>query len=107
MFDLQTFIEKFSFLDRILGKWYFLILLALVVYETSNFYMLKKRTKLSSKVLSTKLRFLKSAKLVGEEILVEKPKRVRYYITEEGKRFVEGLSETFGIDLPHSADRKI
>ena len=101
MFDLNAIIEKIGFLDKILGKWYLLILLTIVVNNSIGFYRLKKEMKvITPAVLSKKLKILEEMRLIGKNILVENPKRVEYFITEEGKKFVRSVEEVFNLDFP-------
>ncbi|HIH17708.1 MAG TPA: helix-turn-helix transcriptional regulator [Nanoarchaeota archaeon] len=101
MFDLNTIIEKISFLDKIVGKWYLLILLTIVINDSMGFYRLKKEMKvITSAVLSKKLKILEETKLIGKKILIENPRRVEYFITEEGKKFVSSVEDIFKLNLP-------
>ncbi len=101
MFDLNAVIERIGFLDKILGKWYLLILLTIVINNSMGFYRLKKEIRvITSAVLSKKLKVLEGAKLIGKNILIENPRRVEYFITEEGKKFVSSVGEVFNLGLP-------
>jgi DNA-binding HxlR family transcriptional regulator len=72
-------------------KWQPVIVYHLLEAEPLGFSALKERTDgISSKMLSESLDNLEAAGLVAREVVSDKPVRVEYALTEEGKS-LEGL----------------
>ena len=86
-------------LDNIFGKWVVLLLLTIYFYKNINFYRLNKViSRITPKVLSSKLKHLEEIGLIGKKILIEQPLRVEYHITNKGQEFAESLINTFNLD---------
>ena len=96
--NISQIIKKVIHLDTIFGKWIVLLLLLIYAYGSINFYQLNKRvSKITPKVLSSKLKHLQEIDLIWRKILIEQPLRVEYYITRKGEEFVENLIKTFNL----------
>ncbi len=88
--------EIIHVLKSIQGKWIFHILFVLLEHEKIHFNGLKKKAKpISSRVLSHHLKKLVELELVIKTIIVDKPLRVEYQLTEKGKAFIHTVTETF------------
>ncbi len=99
--NIEWLFNQTQHLDKILGKWLLIILIVIFLNGKIGFYQIKKRVKnISSKVLSTKLKILENLGLIYKEIIIEEPLRVQYFITKQGKSFVNSLSKIFEINIP-------
>ncbi|MFZ6008947.1 MAG: winged helix-turn-helix transcriptional regulator [Bacteroidota bacterium] len=73
-------------LSLIEGKWKLLILSHLHQFSNRSYSDIRKNLPLvSEKMLSQQLKELERDKLVEKNVLSEKPLRVEYYLSEEGK----------------------
>ena len=89
---LKKYVEKIEFLENLTRKWSFHILTLLFMKEALNFCSIKKSIpRITSKVLSSRLKVLEHAGFILREVLVESPLRVRYTLTEAGRNFLEYL----------------
>ncbi len=87
-------------LERINAKWVFYILIVIFIFQKINFNRLKKTLNpITSKILSHRLKLLEELGMVSKNIIVVKPLRVEYYLTEKGKQFVNALLTSFGFNV--------
>ena len=102
--NIEWLLKQTSHLDKMIGKWLLIILIVIFLNENLGFYQIKKRVKnISSKVLSTKLKILEGLGLITKETILEKPLRVKYFLTKQGKSIVYSFSKIFNINLPKKA----
>ena len=88
----------FAFLlsfEKLNKKWVLFILITLFLSQQINFNQLRKIIPTTSKVLSQKLKQLEELGLVVKEVLVDKPLRVQYSLSEAGYSFISTLVEFF------------
>lgn len=84
--------DYISKLEAIQRKWFFHVLFVLYRYEKVSFNMLKRSvTPITSRVLALRLRDLVKVGFVVKDIVVEKPLRVEYYLSENGKEFLQTM----------------
>ena len=82
----KEFEELIGLIEYLGKKW---VLITIYFSEKVSFGLLKKLTKpITSKILSQKLKFLEQSGLILKKIIIERPKRVEYYITETGKKVI-------------------
>ena len=85
----KEFEELIGLIEYLGKKWVLLILITIYFSEKVSFGLLKKLTKpITSKILSQKLKFLEQSGLILKKIIIERSKRVEYYITETGKKVI-------------------
>ncbi len=83
-------------LKCIQSKWTFHILFVLWEKEKAHFNGLKKATKpITSRVLSSHLKQLIQLGLVIKNVIIEKPLRVEYQLSEKGKNFLSSIINLF------------
>lgn len=87
---LQSYNLLFQFIEVLGKKWVVPLLIFLLFYETTTFSQLKKHLKVTSRALSKKLKLLEALGLV-EKIVIEKPKKICYALSERGKELSQML----------------
>ena len=98
MFD--RYLSLISELQKLNGKWFFCLLVALLLYERINFNQLRKLVRpITPKVLSKYLKQMENIGLIARNILIEKPLRVEYYLTEKGEVLARTLAKIFDIAI--------
>lgn len=96
MFD--RYLSIISELQKLSGKWFFCILVILLLCERTNFNQLRKIMRpITPKVLSRYLKQFEELGLVMRNVLIEKPLRVEYYLTEKGKMIAQSLLDALDI----------
>jgi DNA-binding HxlR family transcriptional regulator len=100
---IREYIHYLAQFDVFSHKWTLLLMILLFIYGSSNFSMLKSNAgPITSKVLSQKLKALESSGLVLKRVIVDRPKRVEYALTERGRKSVSAIAR-----FVKSADKKI
>ena len=84
--------EVRPYISILTSKWVPEILYALALKGHMSFNELKQTLGISSRVLSDKLQELQRLELLVKESSDEKPKRVRYRLTEKGKKVIYALT---------------
>ncbi|MBI4175651.1 MAG: helix-turn-helix transcriptional regulator [Candidatus Aenigmarchaeota archaeon] len=93
---IKEYIPYLMEVDVFSRKWTFLIIMLLFFYGSANFNMLKSNVRpITSKVLSERLRFLETSGVVLKNVVVERPKRVEYELTEKGRSLMGALINFF------------
>jgi DNA-binding HxlR family transcriptional regulator len=89
------------------GKWKLLILLALLDGQVRFGKLLFMLSGISKKMLTQELKELEEDGLVIRESFMEKPPRVEYRLSEQGKTVIPVLNalQCFGSGLPDPANR--
>jgi len=87
---LQNYNMLFEFMEVLGKKWIVPLLVFLLVYEKTNFNTIKKRLRLTSRALSKKLKLLEAFGLI-EKIILDKPKKAVYTLSEKGKEISQML----------------
>ncbi len=78
-------------LSLVLSKWSPEIIYSLYIRKNMGFNEMKKVLRISSRVLSDKLKALEEAGIVVREVRTERPVRVQYELTEKGKTIALAL----------------
>lgn len=95
---LDRYLSIIGELQKLSGKWFFCILVILLLCEKTNFNQLRKIMRpITPKVLSRYLRQFEELGLVIRDVLIEKPLRVEYYLTEKGKIIAQALLDALDI----------
>lgn len=82
------------------GKWIIIIVVALFIYENTNFYKLKKSLNpITSKLLSNNLKRLENLGIVARDVIINSPLRVEYYLTEKGILLAKTLTDVFDLKI--------
>lgn len=78
------------------NKWIFHVFFVLWATERANFNKIKRSIKpITSRILSKRLQDLVEFGFVIKEVILEKPKRVEYSLSEKGKNFFEAMVSFF------------
>lgn len=86
--------KRLTNLEKIAGHWHLELIIAIYKEKKINFSMLKKKAKpITSKVLSEKLKNLRSAKLVRRWVINKHPLQVEYKVTRKGRELAEALTK--------------
>ncbi len=84
--------EVRPYVSLLTSKWVPEILYALALKGEMSFNELKQTLGISSRVLSDKLQELQRLELIVKEESAQKPKRVKYKLTDKGKKVVYALT---------------
>jgi len=83
---------KFEKMNR---KWIFRILFTVYESEKAGFNYIKKAlSPITSKVLSNRLRTLEEMALVTKKVVMERPRKVEYHLTERGRRMISAMDRS-------------
>ena len=96
---ISTYSLAFQFMETLGKKWILPVLIFLFVYETCTFSGIKKELKVTSRVLSRKLRLLESLGLVERS---SRSNRASYKISDKGKRVSKSVLKLISQEIQPS-----
>ena len=81
---MQTYTLLFEVMESLGKKWVVPLLLFLLLMEKANFSKMKKQLRVTSGILSSKLKLLEALGLI-EKIVIDDPRKILYSLTDKGK----------------------
>jgi len=89
---LQTYQMLFEMMEKLGKKWAVPLLIFLLFYEQTTFSIIKKQLKMTSRVLSRKLKLLETLGLI-EKAVVDSTGKAYYSLSDKGKKLSQMMLE--------------